>query len=195
MIVSLRGVLEAAGPDWVHLQVGGGVTLRVSAPPACIADLGAIGSTVRLFTHLRFTEEQPVLYGFPTAAARDLFLTLMTVSGVGPRMALSLVSTLGVDGLQQAIEAGDMAALTAAKGVGRRTAGRVILELKGKLELDMGAAASAAGSGDGEVVDALTALGYSAAEVRRALAGLERAPEQALEDRIRLALQRLGGGG
>ncbi|MSQ07273.1 MAG: Holliday junction branch migration protein RuvA [Dehalococcoidia bacterium] len=194
MIVSLRGVLEAAGTDWVHLQVGGGVTLRVSVASNCIAGLGAIGSPVRLFTHLRFTDEQPVLYGFPTSAARDVFLTLLTVSGVGPRMALSLVSTLGVDGLQQAIEAGDVTALSAARGVGRRTAGRVILELKGKLELDTGAAASATGAGDGEVVDALTALGYSAAEVRRALAGLERAPGQSLEDRIRLALGRLGGG-
>jgi Holliday junction DNA helicase RuvA len=80
--------------------------------------------------------------------------------------------------------------------VGKRTAGRVILELKGKLELDQGAAAApAGGTSDGEVVDALTALGYSAAEVRRALAGLERAPEQALEERIRAALGRLGGGG
>ena len=195
MIVSLRGVLEAAGPDWIHLQAGGGVTLRVSVPPACLADLGGIGGIVRLFTHLRLTDEQPVLYGFPTGAARDLFLTLLSVSGVGPRMALSLVSTLGVDGLQQAIEAGDMTALSAARGVGRRTAGRVILELKGKLELDQAASVAAAGTGDGEVVDALTALGYTAAEVRRALAGLEHTPDQSLEDRIRLALGRLGGGG
>jgi Holliday junction DNA helicase RuvA len=192
VIVSLRGVLEAAGPDWINLQVGG-VTLRVSVPATSIAELGAIGGAVRLHTHLRFTDEQPVLYGFPDSAARDLFLSLMTVSGVGPRMALSLVSTLGVDGLAQAIEAGDVAALASARGVGRRTAGRVILELKGKLELEQGAAAPG-GSGDGEVLDALTALGYSAAEVRRALAGLERTPGQALEDRIRQALQRLGGG-
>ena len=192
MIVSLRGVLEAAGPDWINLQVGG-VTLRVSVPATSIAALGAAGGAVRLFTHLRFTEEQPVLYGFPDSAARDLFLTLLTVSGVGPRMALSLVSTLGVDALAQAIEAGDVAALAGARGVGRRTAGRVILELKGKLELEQGASA-AGGTDDAEVTDALTALGYSATEVRRALAGLERAPGQALEDRIRQALQRLGGG-
>ncbi|MBM3942063.1 MAG: Holliday junction branch migration protein RuvA [SAR202 cluster bacterium] len=194
MIASVRGVLEATGLDWVRLQVGG-VTLQISAPATVIGGLGELGQTVQLFTHLRFTEEQPVLYGFPSAAARDLFVTLIGVTGVGPRLGLSLLSTLGVSGIQRAIEAEDLAALSTARGVGRRTAGRIVLELKGKLEAsEEGAVASAPGPDDSEVTAALTALGYSAAEVRRALAGLGRSPDQSLEDRIRLALQRLGGG-
>ena len=159
MIVGVRGTLEAVGPDWVHILVGG-VTLQVSVPAAAIGELAPVGNQVRLFTNLRMRDEQPVLYGFLSAASLSLFLLLNGVSGVGPRLALALISSLGAARLQQAIATGDVEALNAAPGVGRRTAGRVVLELKGKLELETDEIGAAAGDMT-EVIAALTALGYS----------------------------------
>ena len=194
MIVGIQGTLEATGPDWVHLRIGG-VTLLVSVPATAISDLGPTGSQARLFTHLRIRDDQPVLYGFPDSASLELFQILLSVSGVGPRMSLALISTLGVAGVQVAITTGDVSALTTVTGVGRRTAGRLILDLKGKLESDLPASDVLSPASDAEVVAALTALGYSASEARQAVGNLDRSPDLTVEDRIRLALQQFGGGG
>ena len=194
MLVGIQGILEATGPDWVHLRIGG-VTLQVSVPASSISELGPTGSQARLFTHLRIRDDQPVLYGFPDSSALQLFQVLLAVSGVGPRMSLALISSLGVAGVQMAIAGGDVGALSTVTGVGRRTAGRLVLELKGKLEADSPAAAARFPANDSEVVAALTALGYSASEARQAVNGLDRSPDLTVEDRIRLALQRFGGGG
>ena len=193
MIVSVRGSLAAVGPDWVHLQLGG-VTLQVFVPSSAIAQLGDIGATVSLHTHLRMRDEQPVLYGFPSPAALELFLMLTAVSGVGPRLALGLLSTLDAAGLQQAISAGDIPALSATPGVGRRTAGRIVLELKGKLEQSLAETPAMAASTDTEVVEALMALGYSASEARRAVSDGRNSAGLSVEERIRLALQTFGPG-
>ena len=195
MIVAVSGQLAAVGGDWVHLTVGG-VTLQVYVPTADLANLGAVGSTLRLFTHLRIANDQPVLYGFTSPAALELFQATVGVSGVGPRLGLALLSGLGAAGLQQAITSGDVAALSGVSGIGRRTASRLVLELKGKLELAAGdtAAGSFPADSDGELIAALTALGYSTAEARRAIANLEKSPEQTLEERLRLALRGMGGG-
>ena len=193
MIVGIRGTLEAVGPDWVHLLVGG-VTLQVSVPAAANGELTPVGNQVRLFTNLRMRDEQPVLYGFLSAASLNLFLLLNGVSGVGPRLALALISSLGAARLQQAIATGDVEALNAAPGVGRRTASRVVLELKGKLELETDEIGAAAGDMT-EVIAALTALGYSTLEARRAVGNLEDSPELTMEDRVRMALQQMAGGG
>jgi len=192
VIVGIRGTLEAVGPDWVHLLVGG-VTLQVSVPAAAIGELAPVGNQVRLFTNLRMRDEQPVLYGFLSAASLNLFLLLNGVSGVGPRLALALISSLGAARLQQAIATGDVEALNAAPGVGRRTAGRVVLELKGKLELETDEIGAAAGDMT-EVIAALTALGYSTLEARRAVGNLDDSPDLTLEDRVRMALQQMAGG-
>ena len=193
MIVSVRGSLAAVGPDWVHLQLGG-VTLQVFVPSSAIAQLGDIGATVSLHTHLRMRDEQPVLYGFPSPAALELFLMLTAVSGVGPRLALGLLSTLDAAGLQQAISAGDIPALSATPGVGRRTAGRIVLELKGKLEQSLAETPAMAASTDTEVVEALMALGYSASEARRAVSDGRNSAGLSVEERIRLALLTFGPG-
>ena len=193
MIVAVTGVLSAAGGDWVHLAVGG-VTLQLYVPASDISALGDIGSQAHLFTHLRMRDDQPVLYGFSTPAALELFLVTQGVSGVGPRLGLALLSGLGAAGLQQAIAEGDVATLSGISGVGRRIAGRIVLELKGKLELEPGDMAGIpAGGMDGEVIAALTALGYSTAEARRAIANLDRSPEMTVEDYIRQALLQIGG--
>ena len=193
MIAGVRGVLEATGPDWVHLQVGG-ITLQIFVPASSIIDLGEIGGAVHLHTHLRIRDDQPVLFGFPSQEALDAFLLLMGVSGVGPRHSLGMISNLGVAGLQRAIEGGDVAALSAAPGVGRRTASRVILDLKGKLDVGQEIGTPAAVSHDSEVIEALTALGYSTTEARRVVNDLDSSPELTVEDKIRQALQQMGGG-
>ena len=192
MIVGLQGILEATGPDWVHLRIGG-VTLQVSVPASAISELGPTGSQARLFTHLRIRDDQPVLYGFPDSSALQLFQILLAVSGVGPRMSLALISSLGVPGVQTAIAGGDVGALSTVTGVGRRTAGRLVLELKGKLEMDSPVAAALSPASDAEVIAALTALGYSAREARQAVSDLDRSPDLTVEERIRLALQHFGG--
>ena len=194
MIVGVRGVLESTGPDWARLSVGG-VTLQVFVPGNAVAKLGPIGTTVSLHTLLRIREEQPVLYGFFDASSLDLFTLLTGVSGVGPRLALSLLSVLEPASLQVAVESGDVAALAAAPGVGRRTASRIILDLKGKIEVGEADISGVIAGGDGEVLAALAALGYSASEARAAVNSLPDSDGDTVEDRIRLALQRFASRG
>ena len=194
MIVGLQGTLQAFGPDWVHLQVGG-VTLQVFVPTSTIGELGPTGSQARLFTHLRIRDDQPMLYGFPDSASLELFQVFLAVNGVGPRLSLALISSLGVSGAQRAIADGDVAALSAVSGVGRRTAGRLVLELKGKLESASLTVPASSSSNDADVIAALTALGYSASEARQVVSDLDRSPDLTVEDRIRMALQQFGGGG
>ena len=188
MIVGVHGVLETTGPDWVNVRVGG-VTLQVSVPANSVSSLGALGSQVTLHTHLRIRDEQPVLYGFTDAAALGLFSMLTGVSGVGPRLALALLSSLDPARLQTAIITGDIAALSSAPGVGNRTASRIVLDLKGKIELSDFSEIEFAGDADGQVIAALTALGYSSAEARAAAGTPAVAAETEVDDRIRVALQ------
>ena len=183
MIVSVRGVLEAVGPDWVHLQVGG-VTLQVFVPETSIGELGPIGGQISLHTQLRLRDDQLTLYGFTTPASLELFLLLNGVSGVGPRLALALLSSLGASSLNQAIVSGDIVALASATGVGRRTASRIVLDLKGKVEAELPGIFADQSSDDAEVISALTALGYSTNEARRAVDNLEKSPDLTLEDRV-----------
>ena len=192
MIVGLRGTLAAIGPDWVHVLVGG-VTLLVWVPANAVPALGSIGSQVSLHTLLRIRDEQPVMYGFPDEASSQLFTMLNGVSGVGPRLALALLSSLDAASLQLAVASGDASALSAAPGVGRRTANRIILELRGKVdEIIEGQGMTAAPSANGEVLDALAALGYSASEAKDAVDAIPEVDELTVEERIRLALQQFG---
>ena len=192
MIVGVTALLAGVGDDWVHLTVGG-VTLQVYVPVSDLLILGPVGSQVHLFTHLRIRDEHPILYGFTSQAALDLFLVTQGVSGVGPRLGLALLSGLGAAGLQQAIAVGDTARLSGVSGVGRRTADRIILELQGKVESESMEEGGAPAGGDAELIDALTALGYSTTEIRRVLASLERSPDLTFDDYLRQALQQIGG--
>ena len=195
MLVGVRGALEAVGSDWVNVQVGG-VTLQVSVPASSISELGSVGEQVRLHTILRIQNEQPVLYGFVEAGSVELFGALTGVSGIGPRSAMSILSELGEDGFRQAVASEDVVALARAQGVGRRTAQRVVLELRGKLpDADAGSPVLAAAAGtDAEAVEALTALGMTLADARQAVAGLELPADAAVEDKVRQALMAIGGG-
>ena len=195
MLVGVRGALEAVGSDWVNVQVGG-VTLQVSVPASSITGLGNVGEQVRLHTILRIQNEQPVLYGFAEAGSVELFGALTAVSGIGPRSAMSILSELGEDGFRQAVASEDVTALARAQGVGRLTAQRVVLELRGKLpDADAGSPVLAAAAGtDAEAVEALTALGMTLADARQAVAALELPAGVAVEDKVRQALLAMGGG-
>lgn len=189
LISSVRGRLEAAGADWADIAVGG-ITLRVSVPSSSVESLGDPGDNVRLFTSMQVREDSMSLYGFESVDARETFEILIGISGIGPRVALSILSMFTPETLAAAVDAGDLKAFTPVPGVGRRTASRIVLELKGKLEFEPSDAAAAP---DADAIDALTALGYSAAEAREALAAIPRADANSTEDRVRLALAQLAG--
>ena len=194
MLVGVRGVLEAVGADWVNVRVGG-VTLQIFVPAAAIPDLAGIGAPVHLHTVLRIQNEQPTLYGFPAAGAVELFGALTGVSGVGPRLAMAILSELGDDGFRQAAAAEDVAALSRAPGVGRRIAQRIVLELRGKLPAAAGQPPPAAATGsDAEAIAALAALGLSLADARQAIAALNLPSDAPVEDKVRQALLAMGGG-
>ncbi len=195
MLVGVHGALEGVGTDWVNVQVGG-ITLQVFVPASEIPGLGSVGEPVRLHTVLRIQNEQPTLYGFSHAGSVELFGALTSVSGIGPRSAMAILSELGEDGFRQAVASEDVAALARAQGVGRRIANRVVLELRGKLpDAEPGAAGVIiSGGSDAEAVEALTALGMPLADARQAVAYLDLPPDADVEDKIRQALLSMGGG-
>jgi Holliday junction DNA helicase RuvA len=188
LISSIKGTLEGVGPAWADISVGG-VTLRVNVPASLIERLGQIGGHVRLFTSLQVREDSLTLFGFPTEEARQSFEKLLEVNGVGPKVALGVLSRLTPEALATAVSLGDIDAFSGVPGVGKKTASRIVLELKGKLD-ETWLAAVAAG-GDDEVLQALTALGYTASEARRALSALPNDSSLSLEDKVRLALQQM----
>ena len=194
MLVGVHGTLQAVGSDWVNVQVGG-ITLQVSVPASAVINLGEVGGTVQLNTVLRIQNEQPVLYGFPNVESVEMFGALTSVSGIGPRSALSVLSELGDDGLRQAVASEDVPALSRAQGVGRRMAQRIILELRGKLPDAFGdpVGSTAPDGSSAQAIEALMALGVSLAEARQAIGSLESPESSSVEDLIRQALLRIGG--
>lgn len=189
MIAGVRGTLEAVGDSWVVVAVGG-VSLRIAVPNTVIPSLGGIGGPVRLHTHLVVREEELSLYGFPTTEALRLFQTLLTVGGVGPRLALSLLNSASPEALAVAIASGDVARLQHAQGVGRKIAERVVLELREKFS-GVRAGAPGAAPDEDEATAALTSLGYTPAESQDVLRRMPVTPGEPLEERVRRALQHL----
>lgn len=191
MITGVRGVLEATGPDWVEIGLGG-ITLQLHAPTSIVAQLGPIGSIVQLHTYLAVKEDGVTLYGFTSKEALRLFQLLLSVSGVGPRIALNVISDVSPESLSLAITSGDVELMSKIHGIGKKTAARIILDLRGKLEKEWDVIPIIAGDTDGDVVTALMALGYSASEARQALAASPTEDSLSQDERIRQALQRLG---
>jgi Holliday junction DNA helicase RuvA len=194
LIAAIEGILVERGSDYALVSLGG-VTLRVFMPTPDLADLDPPGASVWLHTHLVVREDDLQLYGFRVEAARHLFQSLLDVSGVGPRSALAILSVLPAEGVAAAIVAGDATALTQAQGIGKRTAERIIIDLKDKLEEQFGPAlvatpASPSVSGV-PALQALLSLGLSALEARQALS-VEREEGLSVEERVRRALQRMG---
>jgi Holliday junction DNA helicase RuvA len=192
MIARLRGKLEGRGESYVIVHVGG-IGFRVRVPTSLLDQLGDVGSPVDLFTHLHVRENELALYGFATEDELALFEQLLTVSGIGPRAALGILSALSPDTLRLAIAQGQVDVLTRVPGIGKKTAQRLVLDLKGKLDLAaLMAEAPALTPADAEVIAALTGLGYSVAEAQAAFRSLPDR-EMDLEEKIRLALRYFGG--
>ena len=187
MITGLEGVLAGVGPDWADVSVGG-VTIRASIPESASGTLGPAGERVRLFTSLQVRDDSLTLYGFPTEDARTAFEALIGINGVGPRLALSILSAMTTDSLALAIDSADPAAFKGVSGVGTKTANRIVLELKGKLDWQPVAAVHAPASGHADLVEALTALGYTVQEAAEAVSALPEDAPDSLEDRLRIAL-------
>lgn len=196
MIASLQGSVASVSTDSLVLEVGG-VGYRVYCGPPTLASARQ-GSTLKLHTHHLVREDLQALYGFRNPEELGFFTLLTTVTGVGPKVALAIVSSRPVADLQLAILQGDEAVLTAVSGVGKRLAARVVLELKEKVAaagsgIGAGAGATGPGASGSEVVAALQALGYSAAEAREAGRGAvaDLPPGVSLEDRVKAALRSL----
>lgn len=193
MIAMLRGRLAATLEGEVVVDVGG-VGYRVLVVPG---DVGvAVGGDVVLHTHLVVREDALTLYGFTSAAAVSLFGQLVGVSGVGPKLALAAIGTLGPEGLRRAVVTEDVGSLTTVPGVGKKSAQRLVLELRERLgalgTADLPPAPLADGGAQDEVRSALAALGYSGGEIAQALDGV--APDGAdTGEQLRAALRVLGG--
>jgi len=191
MIVALEGTLDSRGIDSAVVKVGP-LSLLVYVPGSTLSRLGTVGDKVHLHTHLYVREDNLSFYGFASAEELALFQNLISVSGIGPRAALAFLSTLNVDQLASAIISGNVDLLTQVPGIGKKMAGRVVLELKGKLEKGWaGAVTPALTPDDADVVAALTTLGYSLKEATQAVAGLPNSAELDLEEKVRLALRQL----
>ncbi len=190
MIERIHGRVEERGPDYVVLNLGA-VSLRVMATNGTLSALGETGAAVSLLTHLYMREDLVVLYGFGSKEERDLFERLIAITGVGPRVAQSILSALAPSALRDAIEGEKVDALVRVPGIGRKTAQRVILELKGKL-VPLGgpvAAPSASVPAESDLVSVLVGLGYSTSEVAEALRRIPSEEGLSDEDRLRAALR------
>jgi Holliday junction DNA helicase RuvA len=193
MIASLQGVLESLGGDYAIINVGG-VGFRVYMPTSVLSTLGKVGEEVRIHTHLHVTDDDISLYGFGSADELTLFETLISVSGLGPRLALAMLSSLTVEQMTMAIATGSTDLLTTVPGIGKKMASRVVLELKDKIGAGLIAIpATQVAQENSDVLAALTSLGYSVAEASRAVATLPATSDLSVEERVKLALQYLGG--
>ena len=187
MIARLRGKPVASTPEGLVLDVGGVGYLVAATPSAVRRADGADEITVETYLHVR--EDTMQLYGFADRAERELFIQLLTVNGIGPKVALAIVSGSPPEELRRAIVREDTARFQIIPGIGKKTAERIVLELKEKMG-DGGPELAAVGSNDAHVVarDALVELGYTPADAERALADTD--PELPPEERVRLALKK-----
>lgn len=194
MIGRLRGTLTAIGADRVVLMTPGGVGYEVLVPTGVLETLGVAGDEMELHTALVVRDDALLLFGFSAARDRELFLRLQSASGVGPRLALAILGALPVRRVVGAIRSREPAVLQTVSGVGRKTAERLVLELADKLD-DLGAAEPVVATGGaGAALDALRALGWSAAEAETALAAARReigSDEAGTEALVRAALRHL----
>jgi holliday junction DNA helicase RuvA len=189
VIAGLIGRLDAKLPDAVLVDVGG-VIYRVGTSSTTLNEIGDTGETVRLTTHLFVREDQLTLYGFATPDELRLFETLISVTGVGPRMACAILSYFEVTRLHEAIAQENVDLLATVPGVGKKTAARLIVELRGKLPTVPGVSPLSGGI-DSEAVEALRALGYTTAEAHSAVARTKTSSGATVEERVIAALREL----
>ena len=191
MIGFLHGRIAAKTAPAVTVDVGG-VGYELEAPMSTFLNLPAVGESVHLITHLVVREDAHILYGFATEAERRLFRNLLKVSGVGPKMALGVLSGMSVEGFSRCVLGEDATTLTRIPGIGRKTAERLIIEMRDRVNTQPAlpgiAGKPAASDPHSEAFDALVALQYKPAEATRLLKGID-AGTHSTEELIRLALQ------
>jgi Holliday junction DNA helicase RuvA len=188
MIGRLTGVIAEKSPPQIVIDVAG-VGYEVDVPMSTFYNLGALGERAVLLTHLTVREDAHQLYGFLTHEERATFRLLIKISGVGPKMALGLLSGLSAPELAQAVSLQETGRLTKVPGIGKKTAERLLLELKGKLGADLALPATVTNDAQADILQALVALGYSEKDAAAALKVLP--PDVGVSDGIKLALKRL----
>ena len=188
MIGKLSGILSEKNPPQVLVDCNG-VGYEVDVPMTTFYNLPATGEKVSLLTHFVVREDAQILYGFGTAAERASFRQLIKISGVGPRTALGILSGLSADELARAVSDQDVTRLTKVPGIGKKTAERLLLELKGKLGADLGPSAATSTGNQSDILQALLALGYNDKEAAAALKALP--ADVGVSEGIKLALKSL----
>lgn len=194
MIGSLRGRLAAKQAPGIIIECGG-VGYEVETPMSTFLELPTVGEELFIHTHLLVREDAQLLYGFATMDERHLFRTLLKVSGVGAKMGLAILSAMTVADFERYVQLEDSAMLVKIPGVGKKTAERLIIEMRDKIDKQPGAAnvpgaTRVSGDARSEAVDALVSLGYKPTEVKRLLAQID-VKDQSAEDIIRLALRQV----
>lgn len=168
----------------------GGIGFKVFVPASTLESIGSVGETVTLLTHMHVREDILALYGFSTDQERRMFELLLNVSGVGPKAAIGILSATRMEALYTAIASGNADILTRIPGIGAKTAGRIVLELKGKIDSRYAASGSPESAiTDADVLAALTNLGYSVAEAQAAIRSLPVDGNLSTEDKILQALR------
>jgi Holliday junction DNA helicase RuvA len=189
MIASLHGKLESLGSDWAIINVQG-IGFQVYLPASTLSILGTRGEDVYLHTHLHLREDSVTLYGFATTGDRELFQLLLSVSGIGPKLALAILSTMSMEQVSLAISTENVDMLTMVPGIGKKIASRLILELKDKIGTSLLATPlTQVAQESTDVIAALTSLGYTAVEATHAAATLPSGKKLSLEEKVKLALQ------
>ena len=188
MIGKLTGILSDKNPPQVLVDCSG-VGYEVQVPMSTFYNLPATGEKVSLLTHFVVREDAQILYGFSSTVERAAFRELIKISGVGPRTALSVLSGMSVGELSQAVTLQEAGRLIKVPGIGKKTAERLLLELKGKLGADIGAPVGVADDAQSDILQALLALGYSDKEAAAALKALPR--DVGVSEGIKLALKAL----
>ena len=188
MIASVRGIVAAVADDSLVIQVGG-IGFRVLVPKVLLERMARPGQEVTLYTHLHVRENELTLYGCETEDELALFRLLQTVSGIGPKVALSILSSLPPDRFRVAIAQEDVTVLARVPGIGPKTDKKLVFDLRDRVRADVppGGLAPAMAEADADLIAALTGLGYNVAEIQEALRHLPAEPLP-LEERVRLAL-------
>lgn len=188
MIDRVQGTVVDRSDHHLTVMVGG-VGLHINVTRAALQKVD--GHQVDLLTHLIVREDALTLFGFPDEQERSVFEALMKVNGVGPRLAVAILNTLSIDQLRNAVSRETPEVLTRVPGVGKKTAQKIVLELKDKIgwKLGLDAAPSVTSDIDADVLATLTALGYSIVEAQSAIQAIPREAPQDIEERVRLALQ------
>jgi holliday junction DNA helicase RuvA len=189
MIGRLTGLLAEKNPPEILLDCHG-VGYEVLVPMSTFYNLPALGEKISLFTHFVVREDAQLLYGFGSVAERSAFRQLIKITGVGPRTALSVLSGMSVTDLAQAVTLQEPGRIVKVPGIGKKTAERLLLELKGKLGADIGVHVNVSSEAQLDILQALVALGYSDKDAALALKALP--PDVGVSDGIKLALKALG---